>query len=122
MRSVRRMRDVAGEAVLIAGGGAAILLQVADPRVARGVARHSDFASRPTDRLNATLRYVYAQVHGTVSERRFSARLVRYAHAPVRGRAEGGVAAYSASDDDLQLWVAATLYRTAITQIGRAHV
>lgn len=113
------MRDIAAEAVLIAGGGAAILLQAADPRIARGVARHSDFASRPLDRLHATLRYVYVQVYGTSAERHLIARRVGRAHSPVRGGAEGGVAAYSASDDDLQLWVAATLYRTAITLAER---
>ena len=48
------------EGVLLLGGGAAILLQLADPRVARGVARHSGFRERPLDRLFGTLDYVYA--------------------------------------------------------------
>ena len=48
------------EGVLLLGGGAALLLQLADPRVAHGVARHSDFQERPFDRLFGTLDYIYA--------------------------------------------------------------
>ncbi|MCW2861584.1 MAG: hypothetical protein JWP48_3292 [Actinoallomurus sp.] len=36
---------VAAEPALLAGGGRALLLQLAHPKVARGVADHSDFAS-----------------------------------------------------------------------------
>ncbi|WP_166984082.1 oxygenase MpaB family protein [Paramicrobacterium fandaimingii] len=114
MRQVRELRDVAAEAVLIVGGGSAILLQIADERVGLGVAHHSDFASRPLDRLHATLTYVYVQAYGTAAERRYVARKVGVAHQPVRSDAAGQRPAYSASDPDLQLWVAATLYRTAI--------
>lgn len=41
-------------------------------------------------------------------------RLVNRAHSPVRGDARGGAPAYSAYDPELQLWVAATLYDTAV--------
>jgi uncharacterized protein (DUF2236 family) len=51
----RGLRDIAGEAILLAGGGRAILMQIAHPAVGRGVAEHSDFASRPLDRLHATM-------------------------------------------------------------------
>lgn len=121
MRQVHELRDVAAEAVLIAGGGAAILLQIADERVGLGVARHSDFASRPLDRLHATLTYVYVQAYGTAAERRFIARTVGVAHRPVQADADGQHPAYSASDPDLQLWVAATLYRTAISVYERIY-
>ncbi|MCW4457634.1 oxygenase MpaB family protein [Microbacterium sp. MPKO10] len=121
MRQVHEMRDIAAEAVLIAGGGAAILLQIADERVGLGVADHSDFAARPLNRLHATLTYVYVQVYGTNAERRYVARKVGVAHRPVRAAAVGERPAYSASDPDLQLWVAATLYRTAITMYERIH-
>lgn len=121
MQQVRELRDIAAEAVLIAGGGAAILLQIADERVGLGVAHHSDFASRPLDRLHATLTYVYVQVYGTDAERRHAARTVGAAHTPVRSDANGRHPAYSASDPELQLWVAATLYRTAINLYERVH-
>ncbi|ANJ27000.1 oxygenase MpaB family protein [Agromyces aureus] len=73
------------EAVLLLGGAAAILLQLADPRVARGVARHSDFASRPLDRLMGTLDYVYAVGFGDDEVAGAAVRRVNARHAPVRG-------------------------------------
>jgi len=102
-----RIADVSAEAVLLAGGARAILLQLANPVVARGVARHSDFATRPLDRLHGTLTYLYVIVYGTPDEVARVARRVGDAHRPVRG--EG----YDARDMDAQLWVAATLYDTA---------
>jgi len=99
-----RITDVSADAVLLAGGARAILLQLAVPGVARGVARHSDFADRPLDRLHGTLTYLYVTVYGTPEEARTVARNVGRAHAPVEG----------ASDAGLQLWVAATLYDTAM--------
>jgi uncharacterized protein (DUF2236 family) len=102
------MRVVAREGALLAGGARAILLQVAHPGVARGVAEHSDFAARPLDRLRATLTYVYGVTFGTPEEARAVAAMVTGAH-----RAVSGVG-YRASDPELQLWVAATLYDTAL--------
>ncbi|MFF2369360.1 oxygenase MpaB family protein [Agromyces sp. NPDC058110] len=125
------------EAVLLLGGAAAILLQLADPRVARGVARHSDFASRPLDRLIGTLDYVYAVGFGDDELAAAAVRRVNARHVPVRGgRASGGTpadravqhtegddgsdaahasdAAYSAFDADAQRWVASTLLAVAL--------
>jgi uncharacterized protein (DUF2236 family) len=93
----------ASDGVLIIGGARAILLQVADPVVAAGVARHSDFAHRPLQRLHNTLTYAYAAVLGTPADALKVAAFVGRAHAPV-ARAE---------DAELQLWVAATLYDSA---------
>lgn len=102
-----RIADVSAEAVLLAGGARAILLQLANPAVAAGVARHSDFAARPLDRLHGTLTYLYVIVYGTPDEVARVARRVGESHRPVRG--EG----YDARDAQLQLWVAATIYDTA---------
>ena len=55
----RDYRQYSAEGALIAGGGAAILLQLGDPVVAAGVAAHSDFSSDPLRRLRHTLAYVY---------------------------------------------------------------
>ena len=98
------IQDVSGEAILLAGGAAAILLQVADPAVARGVAGHSTFAERPLNRLHGTLTYLYVTVYGTPDEARAIARSVGAAHREVP----------RATDAALQLWVAATLYDTAM--------
>ncbi|WP_308467591.1 oxygenase MpaB family protein [Rathayibacter soli] len=112
--AVHGIRDLADEGVLIAGGGRAILLQIAYPGVGRGVAEHSDFASRPLDRLHATLTYAYAVVYGTDAEIAAVRRRVNRAHASVNGPADADGPAYDAYDPSLQLWVAATLYDTAI--------
>lgn len=110
-----QMREMAGEAVLIAAGGRSILLQIADPAIGHGVAHHSDFASRPLDRLRGTLTYVYAVVFGTPEEAARARRRVNHAHGPVTGPATAASPAYSAFTPELQLWVAATLYDSAIT-------
>jgi uncharacterized protein (DUF2236 family) len=100
----RAVARYAADGVLIAGGARAILLQVADPSVAAGVARHSDFAHRPVERLRNTLTFAYAVVLGTPDDAARVASFVNRAHAPVDG----------AEDAQLQLWVAATLYDTAV--------
>ena len=61
--------------MLIAGGGRAILLQLAYPAVGHGVAAHSDFADRSLDRLQNTLRFVYAVAFGTPAQLAFVTRV-----------------------------------------------
>jgi uncharacterized protein (DUF2236 family) len=93
----------AADGLLVVGGARAILLQVADPVVAAGVAKHSDFANRPLERLHNTLTYAYAAVLGDEDDAAAVAAHVGRRHVPVR----------AADDAELQLWVAATLYDTA---------
>jgi uncharacterized protein (DUF2236 family) len=126
MRGARRgeresVAGIAAEAVLVGAGGRAILLQLAHPAVGRGVAEHSDFDSRPLDRLSGTLTFAYAVVCGSASDLRAARRRVHVAHARVRGERSAAGPAYSASDPDLQLWVAATLYDSAVTMHELVH-
>lgn len=100
----QQMRRVVREAILLAGGAVAILLQVAEPAVGKGVDSHSNFDYRPMDRLRTTMTYVYCMVFGTRAEKEAVTNMVHRAHASIKG--EG----YSADDPELQLWVAATLY------------
>jgi uncharacterized protein (DUF2236 family) len=102
------MRMVAREGALLAGGARAILLQIAHPAVGRGVVEHSDFTARPLDRLRATLTYVYCVTFGAPGEIDAVAAKVTAAHRTVTGTG------YRATDPELQLWVAATLYDTAL--------
>ncbi|KAJ5688518.1 hypothetical protein N7462_002910 [Penicillium macrosclerotiorum] len=104
----KRIRQVVQEAILLAGGAAAILLQVADPGVASGVDEHSNFAYRPMDRLRTTMTYVYCMAFGTRDEKSAVIQMVHRAHSSVKGPG------YSADDPALQLWVAATLYAVGI--------
>jgi uncharacterized protein (DUF2236 family) len=114
-RTIRGIRDVAPESVLVLAGGRAILLQLANPAVGHGVARHSDFAARPLGRLNGTLAYVYAVTCGSPIDRAAAVRRVALAHRPVHSvpGPNGDEPAYNAFDPRLQLWVAATLYESA---------
>jgi uncharacterized protein (DUF2236 family) len=121
MRTTRRMRrgpeslaELASEAVLIAAGGRAILLQIADPAVGRGVAAHSEFHGDPSARLRNTLIFTYAVGCGTADDVRRAVDLVNGAHRGVRGDAHGERPAYDAADPRLQLWVAATLWDSAV--------
>ena len=107
-------RRHAAEGVLLLGGGAAILLQLADPRVALGVARHSGFRERPLDRLIGTLDYVYAVGFGDEATAKAAVRTVNTRHAHVRGGGAGSEPAYSAFDADAQRWVASTLLAVAL--------
>lgn len=68
------------------------------------MAEHSDFARRPQQRLVHTLAYVYAVVFGTADDAVVASAFVDRAHRPVDG----------ADDPDRQLWVAATLYDSAV--------
>lgn len=97
-------RRYAADSSLVLGGLAAILLQVADPLVARGVAQSSSFARDPLRRLRHTLAYVYAVQLGSPEQHRMAARRVDSAHAHVAGAREPGP----------QLWVTATLARTGM--------
>ena len=101
------LADIGDEAILLAGGGRAILLQLANPAVGHAVADHSDFAADPLRRLRNTLTFVYALVYGTEEQQARMTAMVHAAHRPVRSPE------YDAQDAALQLWVAATLYDTA---------
>ncbi|MFK4729393.1 oxygenase MpaB family protein [Agromyces mediolanus] len=102
-------RRHAADASLLVGGAAAILLQLADPRVAAGVARHSDFADRPFDRLLGTLDYLYTIGFGSPELAERMARRVDERHRPVHGRSAPDGTRYSAFDPDAPRWVAATI-------------
>ncbi|MGO1318703.1 MAG: oxygenase MpaB family protein [Galactobacter sp.] len=108
-RRARSFREVAPESVLLGGAGAAILLQIADPRVGRGVAVHSDFVRDPMRRLWGTLDYIYAVSLGDSETRARVVWHVNHAHSYVHGPAMETTPAYDAHDVDAQLWVAMTL-------------
>jgi uncharacterized protein (DUF2236 family) len=101
-------RRVHREGVLLLGGGRALLMQIAHPSVAKGVAEHSRFRADRIDRLLRTLRPTLAIVFGT-KERAFEAASgINRIHEHVRG------ATYAATDPDLLLWVLATLIDTSV--------
>jgi uncharacterized protein (DUF2236 family) len=114
------LRRVSREPVLLFGGGRALLLEVAHPLVAAGVAEHSAFRQDPFGRLQRTLAAMSALTFGTRDEALEAARSVERAHRRVRGtlpEAVGPFAAgtpYSGRDPELVRWVWATLVDTAL--------
>ncbi|MDQ1446142.1 MAG: hypothetical protein QOI20_2606 [Acidimicrobiaceae bacterium] len=107
------VRRVNGESVLLLGGGRALLMQLAHPSVASGVAEHSDFKANPYARLQRTLEATYTIVFGSVDAAERAAAAVRAVHDRVQGPG------YSANDPELLLWVHATLVDTAMRVYGR---
>ena len=105
-------RRINRENVLFLGGGRALLMQLAHPKVAAGVDEHSDFRSRPLYRLRRTVRLTMAMVFGDRETALAAARMVNQVHGRVRGRA------YRAMDPDLLLWVHATLVDSALVTYG----
>src|SRR2546423_14627934 len=97
------VRQVNRENVLILGGGRALLMQLAHPKVAAGVDEHSDFRVRPIQRLRRTVLMTMAIVFGDRKTALAAVNAVKRTHA--RGR--GGD--YRALDPDLLVWVDATL-------------
>jgi uncharacterized protein (DUF2236 family) len=106
------------EIVVIAGWGRAILMQLAHPKVAAGVAEHSSFRGSLRSslrRLSSTIRAMLSLSFGTREEAIAAAAGINRIHDRVSGRvadSAGAVAAgqhYSAHDPELLCWVHATL-------------
>jgi uncharacterized protein (DUF2236 family) len=113
------------ERILLAGGAAALLLQVAHPLVAVGVIEHSDFPRRAFDRLRSTLDATLRITFGDSEQAERAAARVHATHASVRGKLARPVGrfpagtAYDAGDPDLALWVHSTLVLTALGSFER---
>ncbi len=113
------LRRISSEAVLLFGGGRALLLEIAHPLVAAGVAEHSSFRTDPFGRLQRTLEAMSAITFKDQAAVVSAVRSVATAHVPVRGRlaqTAGPFAAgtrYSGRDPELMRWVWATLVDTA---------
>lgn len=103
-----------GEALVLAGGTAALLMQLAHPAVAAGVEQHSDFRADPFARLRRTLNASYAVVFGTTARAEQAIRRMNAIHGVVRGEVPETGDAYRATDPALLLWVHATLIDTAL--------
>jgi uncharacterized protein (DUF2236 family) len=106
------MAMVNRERVLLVGGQRALVMQLAHPLVAAGVAEHSDFPARALERLRRTLDLSLALIYGTEQEAETAARSIRLVHDRVRGTAAGSP--YRANDPRLLLWVNATLIDTTL--------
>jgi uncharacterized protein (DUF2236 family) len=101
------------EAVLLGAGPAALLLQIAHPMVAEGVAQHSTFEQDPFARLRGTLVTTMDLVFGDGRRAEAAVRRLNSVHASVRGPG------YRALDPELLLWVQVTLIKTSVEAYSR---
>ena len=105
------LRRVSAESVLLLGGGRALLLEIAHPLVAAGVAEHSQFREDPLGRLQRTLDAMSTLAFRECAVALEAARRVERAHLRVRGRLARGAgrfpagAPYDGRDPELMRWV-----------------
>ncbi len=114
------LRRVMRESVGLLGGGRGLLMQIAHPMVAAGVADHSSFKSDPMGRLQRTMDITLGIILG---DREHAEETLRRFHA-IHGRVKGQLGhdagpypagtPYFAHDPALKLWVHATLIQTIL--------
>jgi uncharacterized protein (DUF2236 family) len=113
------------EAALLLGGGRALLLQLAHPLVAAGVAQHSNFRHDPLQRLWRTLELMLTITFRDAGDAIRAVRQIEKAHARVNGVLDTDVGpfaagtVYDANDPELLLWVHATLVDSAMLVYDR---
>jgi uncharacterized protein (DUF2236 family) len=107
------------ELALLLSGGRALLMQLAHPKIAAGVAQHSNFRADPLGRLYRTMSAMWSIVFDEALPAGEALDRVNSVHAKVHGTVPesepsyGGMA-YDAFDQALLLWVHATLIDSAI--------
>jgi uncharacterized protein (DUF2236 family) len=108
------------ERVVLLGGLSALLLQLAHPLVAAGVAEHSSFHRDPVRRLKRTLELLLVTTFGDVRQVGEMTRRIAGIHRAVSGSLQQDVGEwrrgthYSATSPELCLWVYATIVETAM--------
>jgi uncharacterized protein (DUF2236 family) len=92
---------------LFVGGVAAVLLELAEPRVRTGVWEHTSFRARPLERLQRTGYASMMTVFGARSRALAMIERVNRGHARIGGQTPSGIA-FRADDQELLTWVHAT--------------
>ncbi|MFI5608557.1 oxygenase MpaB family protein [Amycolatopsis sp. NPDC051903] len=111
------MGDVLGKAMVGIGlmaGSANVIMQLGWPPVGYGVlesrVESGNLFKHPLKRARTTGTYLAVAAFGTDDERAAYRRAVNRSHVQVKSTADSSVA-YNAFDPELQLWVAACLYK-----------
>ena len=117
-RGLDRIDGIAG----LLAGPANVVMQLSRPEVGYGVLEskvHSGkITEHPLKRGRTTFTYLAVATIGSDADRRRYRRAVDSAHAAVRSGPDSPVE-YNAFDPELQLWVAACLYRGAVDAVTR---
>lgn len=109
------LRRAVSESVGLLGGGRSLLLQIAHPKIAAGVADYSDFQSDPLARLERTLDITLGIILGDRKHAEEVLRRFHTMHASIKGELRHAAGPYPAGesyyahDPELKLWVHATL-------------
>jgi uncharacterized protein (DUF2236 family) len=108
----------------LAPAGANVIMQLSRLPVGRGVAESrvtsGALTRRPIKRTRTTLGYIAVALLGSEDDRAIVRREVNRQHREVRSRPDDEVA-YDAFDVELQLWVAACMYRGALDAATFIH-
>src|SRR3954462_9873344 len=108
------------EGVLLLGGGTAIILQLAHPLGAAGVAQHSNYREEPWARLYRTLDMTTKIMFGPTGLAEDTPRKLRHVHGLIRGETTESAGRfpvgtpYDARTPDLRMWVHATLVHVSL--------
>jgi uncharacterized protein (DUF2236 family) len=107
------------ELVLLLSGGRALLMQLAHPKIAAGVAEHSSFKEDSLGRLYRTMSAMWSIVFDEAAPAREALERINRVHERVHGTVPASEPfyagmAYDAFDQALLLWVHATLIDSAI--------
>jgi len=118
------LRALLMDGLALAPAGANVVMQLARLPVGRGVAESrvtsGALTRRPLKRTRTTLGYIVAALLGSDEDRAQMRREVNRQHRDVRSRPDDAVA-YDAFNVDLQLWVAACMYRGALDAVRLIH-
>jgi uncharacterized protein (DUF2236 family) len=114
------LRGIVMNALALAPAGANVVMQLSRLPVGRGVAESrvssGALTRRPIKRTRTTLGYILVALLGDDDERATLRREVNGQHREVRSRPDDAVS-YDAFDTELQLWVAACMYRGALDAV-----
>jgi uncharacterized protein (DUF2236 family) len=118
------LRAMLMNGLALAPAGANVVMQLSRLPVGRGVAESrvpsGALIRRPIKRTRTTLGYIAVALLGSDEDRAQIRREVNRQHREVRSRDEDAVS-YDAFDVDLQLWVAACMYRGALDAAEFIH-
>ena len=99
---------VHGTKATVVAGLRALLLQVAHPAIAAGVAQHSAYQRDPLGRLSRTVEWLTVMTYGSREQADSASAGIRRRHVPVAGvvtTPDGRQGRYRADDQELMRWV-----------------
>src|ERR1044071_769598 len=107
------------EAILLLAGGRALLMQIAHPKIAAGVSDHRQVHEDPLGRLQRTTDALWSIIFDDKSSAQTALNGVKNVHRRVHGRIGPAEplptgTPYDAFDEQLLLWVHATLIDSAL--------